>query len=179
MSDRWATFDCYGTLIDWFGGVKTAMAALWPSAPIDDLMDTYHRLAYDDRVTSDRGEGARSLLGLVADEHGLTIPAGRENALNESVPDWPAFPEVPAALKEVQARGWKMAILTNVDPAGLISSLPKLGISWDLLVTPNEAGSPQARSRPLGVLLPAERGLTRAAGARLRELVSRPSLYIT
>ena len=27
MSDRWATFDCYGTLVDWLGGIRTQLAA--------------------------------------------------------------------------------------------------------------------------------------------------------
>ena len=26
MTDRWATFDCYGTLIDWFGGIRAQLA---------------------------------------------------------------------------------------------------------------------------------------------------------
>ena len=30
MSERWATFDCYGTLVDWFGGVRATLARLWP-----------------------------------------------------------------------------------------------------------------------------------------------------
>lgn len=42
--DRWATFDCYGTLIDWFGGVRRTLAALWPSADTDALLSRYHEL---------------------------------------------------------------------------------------------------------------------------------------
>ena len=28
--DRWATFDCYGTLIDWMGGIRDTLSDLWP-----------------------------------------------------------------------------------------------------------------------------------------------------
>jgi len=30
MADRWATFDCYGTLIDWNGGIRAEIERLWP-----------------------------------------------------------------------------------------------------------------------------------------------------
>ena len=140
MPDRWATFDCYGTLIDWFGGVRSALARLWPDAPIDDLMATYHRLAYDDAYARGSDEEQNLLVPLAA-AHGLSIPPGQESFVSDSIPDWPAFPEGPASLREVQARGWKMAILTNVDGEGLITSLPKLGVAFDLYITPRRAGS--------------------------------------
>lgn len=140
MPDRWATFDCYGTLIDWFGGIRNALARLWPDEPLDDLMATYHRLAYDDTYARGGGDEQNLLIPLGA-EHGLSVPPGRESTLSDSVRDWPAFPEVPASLREVQASGWKMAILTNVDAEGLITSLPKLGVAFDAYVTPHQAGS--------------------------------------
>lgn len=140
VTDRWATFDCYGTLIDWFGGVRSTLAQVWPSHNIGDLMATYHRLAYDDEVQAD-APTQDDMLVMVAEAHDLGVPVGHGSAITESVRHWPAFPEVPAELHEVQARGWKMAILTNTDANGLISSLPKLGIAWDLLITVGEAGS--------------------------------------
>jgi 2-haloacid dehalogenase len=38
MTDRWATFDCYGTLIDWHGGIRTALRGLWPDADAERLL---------------------------------------------------------------------------------------------------------------------------------------------
>jgi hypothetical protein len=35
--DRWATFDVYGTLIDWNGGVAAAASCLWPDADVESL----------------------------------------------------------------------------------------------------------------------------------------------
>ena len=142
MTDRWATFDCYGTLIDWFGGVRATLVGLWPAAPIDDLMATYHRMAYNlDAPPEKPAEvGWRGLEDLAA-AHGLTVPAGRERALMADIPNWPVFPEVPAALREVKERGWKMAILTNVNQKYLATSLPKLGVEFDVLITPDETGS--------------------------------------
>ena len=42
--DRWATFDCYGTLIDWNGGIRAALAGTWPAADPDGLLAAYHRV---------------------------------------------------------------------------------------------------------------------------------------
>src|SRR6266536_3040677 len=37
VAARWATFDCYGTLIDWEGGISGAFAELWPDTDPDLL----------------------------------------------------------------------------------------------------------------------------------------------
>jgi len=29
MAERWATFDCYGTLIDWNGGIRRELARVF------------------------------------------------------------------------------------------------------------------------------------------------------
>ena len=36
MADRWATFDCYGTLIDWNSGIRSEIERLWPSEETDE-----------------------------------------------------------------------------------------------------------------------------------------------
>jgi hypothetical protein len=36
-----ATFDCYGTLIDWDRGIRDALAALWPGADRTALLAAY------------------------------------------------------------------------------------------------------------------------------------------
>ena len=34
-SERWATFDCYGTLIDWNGGIRRELARVCDLATAD------------------------------------------------------------------------------------------------------------------------------------------------
>ena len=53
---RWATFDCYGTLIDWNGGIRAELARLWPDEDADALLHRYHELEQfmaDPTVTAD------------------------------------------------------------------------------------------------------------------------------
>ena len=111
MSERWATFDCYGTLIDWDGGVRTCLASLWPGEQADLLLARYHEV--EPRLQESGGSYRRVLtdaVRLIALEEGLDVPAGRETALADSLPSWPPFPETTAALTELRSRGWKLGI---------------------------------------------------------------------
>ena len=41
---RWATFDCYGTLIDWNGGIRAELARVFGEERADELLEQYHEL---------------------------------------------------------------------------------------------------------------------------------------
>jgi 2-haloacid dehalogenase len=44
-SGRWATFDCYGTLIDWNSGVSAALAGVFGAeADLPRLLHRYHQI---------------------------------------------------------------------------------------------------------------------------------------
>ena len=143
MSDRWATFDCYGTLVDWMSGIRTTLARLWPDADTDALLTLYHQL--EPAVQAGRGIPYRTVmaetLGRVAEIAGLAIPVGGEDALGASLPEWPVFAEVPASLTELRNRGWRLAILSNTDADLLDVSLRNIGVPVDLRVVASEVGS--------------------------------------
>jgi FMN phosphatase YigB (HAD superfamily) len=40
--DRWATFDCYGTLIDWNGGIGRQLERLFGAGQVARLLHAYH-----------------------------------------------------------------------------------------------------------------------------------------
>ena len=42
MADRWATFDCYGTLIDWHAGIRGVLQRVWPEADPAHLLAVHH-----------------------------------------------------------------------------------------------------------------------------------------
>jgi 2-haloacid dehalogenase len=143
MSERWATFDCYGTLIDWHGGLRAGIASLWPDADVRALHRRY--LDIEAQLQAGTGTPYRQVLteGLVelAQDQGLTLPPGRESTLADALPSWTAFPEVPGALAELRRRGWKLAILSNTDPDYLEASLGHIGVPVDLRVVASEIGS--------------------------------------
>jgi 2-haloacid dehalogenase len=143
MTDRWATFDCYGTLVDWEGGLRNAFSTLWPHADADAMLRRYHTA--EPRIQEEGGLTYREVLAralsAVADAAGLEIPPGKEGALAESLPDWAPFGEVPAALSGARERGWKLAALSNTDPDLLAASIEAIGVDFELRITAAEAGS--------------------------------------
>jgi 2-haloacid dehalogenase len=143
MSDRWATFDCYGTLVDWMSGIRGSLAALWPDADADALLTLYHQL--EPAVQAGRGMAYRDVmaetLASVAALARLEVPAGEEEMLGSSLPSWPVFADVPAALAELRKRGWRLAILSNTDADLLDASLQVIGVPVDLRIVASEIGS--------------------------------------
>jgi 2-haloacid dehalogenase len=141
--DRWATFDCYGTLIDWLGGIRGTLADLWPDADAEALAVRYHRI--EPAVQAGRGIPYRTVmaesLARLADEEGVAIPPGRGDALGESLPGWPPFPDVSPSLTQLRSRGWKLGILSNTDPDFLAASLAAIGVPVDLRVVASDIGS--------------------------------------
>jgi 2-haloacid dehalogenase len=143
MPGRWATFDCYGTLIDWEGGLREAYGSLWLEADRERLLGLHHLV--EPRV-QEHGELSYRVvlarcLAAVSSIEGLGGPDGRQNALAESLPAWPPFPEVPGALGELRERGWRLAILSNTDPDLLATPVAAIGVPFDALITASEAGS--------------------------------------
>jgi len=143
MTDRWATFDCYGTLVDWLGGMRGTLARLWPDADADALLDLYHQL--EPAVQAGRGLAYRAVmaetLATTAAMARLELPPGEDDALGASLAAWTVFTEVPSALAELRARGWKLAILSNTDADLLDASLRSIGVPVDLRIVASDIGS--------------------------------------
>jgi 2-haloacid dehalogenase len=142
MSARWVSFDCYGTLIDWNGGIQAALGRLFGAENAPRLLHRYHELEPEleaDGTRTYRQVLTDALVQLAAEE-GVDV-AGAEDALARSLPSWTPFPEVPEELQELRRRGWKLAILSNSDSDLLDASQKQLGIDADLVVVAGEIGS--------------------------------------
>jgi 2-haloalkanoic acid dehalogenase type II len=135
--DRWATFDCYGTLIDWNGGIRGQLARVFGEERADALLVRYHVL--EPLLEAD---GTRSYREVLTEAmRGLGAPEGEDDALARSLPDWQPFPEVPAALEEARGRGWRLAILSNSDPDYIEASLERIGVPFDVVIVASQIGS--------------------------------------
>jgi 2-haloacid dehalogenase len=135
---RWATFDCYGTLIDWNGGIGRELERLFGEARGGELLHTYHEL----EPQIQREDPARSYREVMAIALArLGAPADEEDALGRSLPRWDPFPEVPAALEAARAGGWRLAVLSNTDGDFLDASLARIGVEFEVSVVASEIGS--------------------------------------
>jgi len=140
---RWATFDCYGTLIDWDGGIRGVLEGLFGADRAPELLARYHRLEPEVQAEAFRSyaEVLSLTLERLAAENDLAIPEGETGALARSLPDWPAFREVPVALAELRRRGWRLAILSNSDRDLIAASQRQLGVPVDVAVVAEEIQS--------------------------------------
>ena len=139
--ERWATFDCYGTLVDWNGGIRAVLADVFGAEEADRLLRRYHELEpeleHDGKLTY-REVMTRALRQL-ADEEGAEL--ADDEALARSLPSWEPFAEVHGALEEARGRGWRLAILSNTDPDFIAASKERIGVPFDETVVASEIGS--------------------------------------
>jgi len=105
---RWATFDCYGTLVDWNAGIRAELERLVPGQDAGGLLEHYHeveRRVQRERPSASYRDVMAAGLEEVASEAGAELPESERDALGGSLPGWPIFPEVPGALAEARERG--------------------------------------------------------------------------
>src|SRR5712692_9459977 len=103
--DRWATFDCYGTLIDWNGGIGRELERLFGTGHVPRLLHGYHELerAYErEHPAASYREVLTVALARLAERDGLPLPADEQDALARSLPAWEPFPDVPPALEDAR-----------------------------------------------------------------------------
>jgi 2-haloacid dehalogenase len=141
---RWATFDCYGTLVDWNAGIGRQLGRLFGAGEADRLLARYHVI--EPRIQRQTPEARyrdvmATVLAELASEEGKDLPAGERDALGESLPDWPVFPEVPGALADAHERSWRLVALTNSDRDLIDASVRAIGVPFDGAIVASEIGS--------------------------------------
>ena len=147
---RVLTFDCYGTLIDWEGGIWDALQPLImhnPSAGNEVTRDAGLRaFAQCESRQEQATPGLRypELLTRVhrsiAESLDLESSTALDEAFGASVPHWPAFPDTADALRVLKRR-YKLVILSNVHRDGIAASSRKLGVEFDAIYTAEDIGS--------------------------------------
>jgi 2-haloacid dehalogenase len=141
---RYATFDCYGTLIDRNGGIRSELARLFGEDDADHLLERYHEL--EPQVQSeDPSKSYRDVMAevlrLIAKEQKRRLKEDERDALGRSLPDWHRFPEAPQALAELKQGGWRLGVLSNTDRDFIEASIKQLGVDFSVVVVASEIGS--------------------------------------
>jgi 2-haloacid dehalogenase len=140
---RWATFDCYGTLIDWNGGIQSELEQLFGVQDAPRLLERYHEL--EPEVEQDGSLSYKLVLTetlvRLAEDEGLAMPEGESDALVKALPTWKPFPEVPDSLDELRRRGWNLVILSNSDRDLITESMKRIGVPFDLAIVAGDLGS--------------------------------------
>lgn len=138
------TFDCYGTLIDWESGLLAALRVVLSAheVELDDevLLESYAGfeaaaeagpyLPYRD-VLGVGLRGVGSVLRFMPTEAEIAVFGG-------SVVNWPAFPDSAAALARLATR-YRLGVITNCDDDLFAASNRRLGVTFDPIVTAEQA----------------------------------------
>jgi 2-haloacid dehalogenase len=142
--ERWATFDCYGTLIDWNGGIGRELERLFGAEHVARLLHGFHEVEREiehERPAATYRDVLTTALCRLAERAGLPLAGDEQDALARSLPGWMPFPEVAPALEDARARGWKLAILSNTDRDYIDASLARIGVPFELSIVASEIGS--------------------------------------
>jgi 2-haloacid dehalogenase len=140
------TFDCYGTLIDWETGILDGLReVIGPHrlrAQGDELLEAYARHEAD----LERGPYLpyRQILATcverVCQERGVSPTRDDVDGFAASVGEWPAFPDSTDALRRLSRR-YRLGVITNCDDDLFAASNARLGVTFDWIVTAQQAGS--------------------------------------
>ena len=141
------TFDCYGTLIDWERGIRDAFAALAAATRLPVDLDAVLKL-YVEIEAGVEAEAYRSYRAVlteaalrVAAQLGWQLPASRAAFLADSLSGWLPFRDTNPALRRLDAAGYRLGILSNVDDDLLAWSRRHLAAFFEIVVTAAQAGS--------------------------------------
>jgi 2-haloacid dehalogenase len=133
-----ATFDCYGTLIDWEGGVGAFLYELArrherQPPPGRELRERWEELQFE-RLSGDyRGYRAvlTDSLAEWAGERGYRWNHTDGEALARAMESWQPFPDTVPALRAAMERGLRLWIVSNTDRAIMEHSLRHLEVEFD------------------------------------------------
>ncbi len=143
MADRWLTFDCFGTLIDWRHGIRTSGELLFPGRG-QAFLDAY--IALEAEVERE-GSFKRYRAVLIettrraARRLGVELKPDDATALVSTIPYWPPFADVGPALGELRKQGWKFALLTNCDRDIIALTQRRLPAAFDAVVTAEDVSA--------------------------------------
>ncbi|MDI3341360.1 MAG: haloacid dehalogenase type II [Sphaerobacter sp.] len=146
---RVATFDCYGTLIDWEGGAGSFLYALAlrlgdPNPePGPALRERWEALQFDLLAGEYRPYKeilAESLRRWMAERGYPWGPAYGEE-LVRAMRSWQPFPDTRPALLQARAAGLRLVILSNTDRDIMAHTLRHLDVPFDQVIVAEDVGA--------------------------------------
>jgi 2-haloalkanoic acid dehalogenase type II len=160
MELKVATFDCYGTLIDWEGGAAAFLYSLArrfePDPPPGrELRERWEAIQFELLQGEYRGyrEVLAESLGSWAAERGYSIEAEDGEALARSMESWQPFPDTVPALRAAMDTGLRLWIISNTDRAIIAHSLRHLEVEFAGVTVAEDARAYKPSDRPFDLAL--------------------------
>jgi 2-haloacid dehalogenase len=155
-----ATFDCYGTLIDWEGGAAAFLYELArrhernpPSGR--ELRERWEQLQFQ-RLQGDwvgYREVLQDSLAEWAGERGYRWNERDGEALARAMESWQPFPDTIPALRAAKEAGLGLWIISNTDRAIMEHSLRQLEVEFDGVTVAEDARAYKPSPQPFEMAL--------------------------
>lgn len=146
-AQRWLTFDCYGTLIQWDEGLLAAVEKIISGqtrSRVDakTLIHVYDKYEHEleakkphksfRAVASEALRRAMQALGLAYRSEDIEL-------LTSTISQMPPFPEVVEALGALKRQGFRLCIISNTDDDVIAGNVAQLGGHVDRVITAQQA----------------------------------------
>ena len=141
MRQRWVSFDCFGTLVDWHTGFRAILERAGAHRPLE-LVAAYHR--QEPIVEAETYQSYRDVTRIaleramrdLEDESGICA-----TAIADAWATLPVFADAVPALRRLHADGWLIAVLTNCDVDLFSQTASALDETIDRVVTAQDVRS--------------------------------------
>jgi 2-haloacid dehalogenase len=140
------TFDCYGTLIDWEAGILSSLGRVVREHR-PRVLDAVILEAYAEaEAAEERGAYRpyrtvlRNVVRRFGHRFGFEPTRGELSCLEESLGDWPPFPDTVESLRALsEAR--RIGVISNIDNDLFARTARVLGVEFAWVITAEDAGS--------------------------------------
>jgi len=141
---RWLSFDCYGTLIDWRRGVTAAFREFLPRGEeeVVDIFKVWEGIQWEmlRQPYVPYAEILERSFERAMEAAGFRCPRYATESFLDSLARWEPFPDAGPALIRL-SHGYRLGLISNIDRALLGSSLRRLPVRFDVLMTAEDARS--------------------------------------
>ena len=139
---RVATFDCYGTLVDWEGGAASFLYQLAlrngdpDPGPGQGLRDRWEALQFE--LLQGPYRPYKTILAASLEawcaERGYRYDPADGEALVAAMRSWQPFPDTRPALRQARAAGLRLVIVSNTDHDIMAHTLRQLEVPFNAVV---------------------------------------------
>jgi 2-haloacid dehalogenase len=142
MDERWISFDCFGTLVDWHGGFRAILERAGARRAAE-LAAAFHR--FEPIVESEPYRSYREVTRIALEramaELEIEPAALPPTILADRWQMLPVFADTTPALRQLREQGWSLAVLTNCDTDLFAETAATLGIAIDRVITAQDVRS--------------------------------------
>jgi 2-haloacid dehalogenase len=136
------TFDCFGTLVDWEGGLGSFLYDLARRAgdadpgPGRELRERWEEIQFD--LVKGEYRHYRDVLAISlerwSEERGIRWNEEEGAALVRAMESWQPFPDTVPALRQAREAGLRLVIVSNTDRAIIEHTLRHVEVEFDHVV---------------------------------------------